>query len=237
MRERPPPSPHEVLSLRAAALALSIPTRVWRNRFRRNSPVPWISYAVLLRYHAGTLRGIGESIARVQVAGLAAEPRSSASGRRLPLFVLALVPATLTADERVGPLAERFTADDAGPRWQWVLGAVLNSSPFVVLGEVLGILFPPLASAIGATTTAPTLESASEFRIRSKRLERKPLAAGTAPLARISRQVESPASRVSLSRRVLGRGLRGGKPRRVGRPLASRVEAHTTPSQLQQKEI
>jgi hypothetical protein len=117
--------------------------------------------------------------------------------------VLAAVLATFAAGQRIGSLAERFTADHAGPRRQWVLGTVLSPSAFVVLSEVVGVRFPPLTSAFGATTTAPTLEAASKLRIRSKFFEREPLPAVAAPLARIRRQVDSHASRVSESRRGL----------------------------------
>src|SRR5436190_20878774 len=72
---------------------------------------------------------------------------------------LAPVPATLGADERIGPLAERLVADNTGPCRQRVLSAVLGPSPLVVFVDVFGVRFPPLASADGVTTPAPAIRS------------------------------------------------------------------------------
>jgi hypothetical protein len=94
-----------------------------------------------------------------------------------PELLPSLVPATLAADQGVRLPVMESTADDARTRRPRMLGPVISPPALVVLGEVLGVRFPPLASAIGMAGPAPGIETASELCSRSKCLEREPLLA------------------------------------------------------------
>jgi hypothetical protein len=72
-----------------------------------------------------------------------------------PLLELAQTAATLTANQRVAPSAERLAADDARPLGKRVRGAVLSTAPLVVTLDVILVVGSPLPRRLGMAATAP----------------------------------------------------------------------------------